>query len=142
VCGRKASNNEILFVSPLKYGSDPAVEKPIRFGSKNALGLQRALSGESGSGSIIDYRKVKALSAWRPVKSLGWGLVAKVDASEAFLPIDKLRNLLITTIVITVFSIVLTALFIAKSIADPIDRLRRGAKIILKRRDRAAIAGI
>jgi len=130
MCAKKTLNNEVLFLSPRKHEEAVISGKTIPIGAKNALAMQRAVLGKSGSGRSIDYRGEKVLSVWRPIKSLGWGFVAKIDESEAFLPVDKLRNVLVVTIMITVFSIVLTALIIAKSIADPIDKLRKGASII------------
>ncbi|MDP2929650.1 MAG: ATP-binding protein [Candidatus Omnitrophota bacterium] len=130
ICGKKTPNNETLFLSPLKHKEALISEKTISLGVKNTLAMQRAMSGENGSGINIDYRGKSVLSVWRSIKSLGWGFVAKIDESEAFLPIDKLRKLLIVTIMITIFSIILTALIIAKSIAGPIDKLRIGAHTI------------
>lgn len=130
ICAKKTPNNEVLFLGPLKHREAFLSGKTIALGAKNALAIQRAVLGASGSGRSTDYRGNSVLSAWRPIKSLDWGLVAKIDENEAFLPINRLRNLLVAVVVMTVFSIILTALIIAKSIADPIDKLRRGAKII------------
>ncbi len=130
MCAKKTLNNEVLFLNPQKHEGAVIPGKTIPIGAKNALAMQRAVLGKNGSGRSIDYRGEKVLSVWRPIKSLDWGFVAKIDENEAFLPIDKLRNVLAVTIMITVFSIVLTALIIAKSIADPIDKLRKGADII------------
>ena len=130
VCGKKISNNEFQFLSLLKYKENADHRKIMLLSAKYSSAMRRAVSGESGSGRTTDYRGKTVLSVWRPVKSLDWGFVAKIDEGEAFSPVDKLRSLLAFTIMMTVFSIILTALIIAKSIADPIDKLRRGAKII------------
>ncbi|MFA6079541.1 MAG: ATP-binding protein, partial [Candidatus Omnitrophota bacterium] len=95
-----------------------------------ALGAQKAILGEVGSGLSVDYRGKKVLSAWRPIRSLGWGLVVKVDENEAFMPIKKLRDLLIFIILVAIFSAIAAAIAIAKSIADPIQKLCKGTEII------------
>jgi signal transduction histidine kinase/HAMP domain-containing protein len=88
------------------------------------------VSGESGAGLSIDYRGKRVLSAWRPIRSLGWGLITKVDREEAFLPIERLKGLLIVVILATIFFAMLAAFAMAKSISGPIQRLRKGTEII------------
>ncbi len=130
ICGRETSNSEVLFLSPRRYEAAAVFENVVPSSKMNFLPIQRAISGESGSGRSIDYREQAVLSVWRPIKSLGWGLVAKISEGEAFLPVDRLRSILLGTLIMTVLSIIVTALIIAKSIAGPIDKLRKGAKII------------
>lgn len=126
----KTLNNKIVFINPLKYEPGAVLTKTIAIGVKEALPAQKSVLGESGSGMSIDYRGKEVLAAWRPIPSLGWGLVTKVDAQEAFLPIERLRKLLLGIISIAIFSALLAAIAIAKSISDPIYQLRRGTEII------------
>jgi len=128
----KASENEAIFISPLKYDPEAILKKRITIGSLEAVPAQKAILGESGSGIEVDYRGKEVLSNWRPIPSLGWGLVVKLDAQEAFLPVHKLQKLLIVILWVTLLSIIFTALAIAKSIADPIHQLHQGTEVIAK----------
>ena len=105
----KASGSEIIFISPLKHDPDAILKKRITVGSLEAVPAQKAILGESGSGIEVDYRGKKVLSNWRPIPSLGWGLVVKLDAQEAFLPVHKLQTLLIVILWVTLLSIIFTA---------------------------------
>lgn len=41
-----------------------------------------------------DYRGIKTIAALQQIPTTGWGLVVKIDASEAYAPVVKLRNYL------------------------------------------------
>ncbi len=127
---KKTSDNKVLFLSPLKYEPAVMLKKTVTFDDKYALPMQKAVLGESGSGISLDYRAQDVLSVWRQIKSLGWGLVVKVDKKEAFLPIVKLRVLLAVVVSLIILLIVLTVLVVAKSISDPIHKLRKGIEIV------------
>jgi PAS domain S-box-containing protein len=126
----RAPDDKVLFISPLKYDPAALMTRSISIGSKEALSAQKSVSGESGSGSSTDYRGRATLAQWRPIPSTGWGLIAKVDSKEAFLPIEKIRNLLIVITLIIVCSTMMTAFSIAQSISKPIHELHRGVEII------------
>ncbi|MDA3907996.1 MAG: diguanylate cyclase, partial [Sulfurimonas sp.] len=51
--------------------------------------MRRALKGQSGAFIGLDYRSATVLAAYTPIKSLGWGLVAKIDLAEVRAPYIK-----------------------------------------------------
>ena len=53
-----------------------------------------ALAGVEGEGEILGYRGIPTLASWGPLAIPGtkWALIAKIDTSEAFAPIYKLRH--------------------------------------------------
>jgi PAS domain S-box-containing protein len=126
----KGPASEVIFVSPLKYSPLIPLERKAAIGSNYALPAQKALLGERGSGFSVDYRGKAVLAAWKPVPSLGCGLVHKVDVEEAFQPIRKLRILLIVVILVTIFSSIFAVFAIARSISDPIHELHKGIEQI------------
>jgi len=54
--------------------------------SKAAQPLHQALDGKSGTTIGLDYRGVQVLAAYVPLRSLGWGVVAKIDTAEIRAP--------------------------------------------------------
>ena len=68
------------------------LSEPPTIGDKTGVGLQKAVQG-TGAGQYIDYRGKKVVGAWRYIPSLDWGMVAKIDADEAFADVTNLRNL-------------------------------------------------
>jgi len=65
--------------------------------------VQRALRGETGEIVSRDYLGQEALVAYAPLKfeGLQWVIVAKIDAAEAFAPVnDFTRDLILATVAI------------------------------------------
>ena len=136
IWARKTANNKILILSPQKNEPAAILKKSLISGEKYALPMQKALSGESGSGGSVDYRGKKVLAAWRPIKSTGWGFVAKIDKAEAFLPIEKLRKLLIAALLLSILLIAAAALLIARAIAGYIIAIHK--EIVERKRSEEA----
>ncbi len=71
---------------------DKAVAEPMR----------AALDGKTGTLLGKDYRGVEVLAAYAPVPHLGWGLVAKIDASEFRSPLLKATVAAISVVMLLV----------------------------------------
>ncbi len=126
----KKMGNEIRILNPLSHDQDAALNRKIVIGSDVALPLQMAAQGKSGAGITVDYRGREVVAAWRYLPLLDWGLVVKIDASEAFLPVRRLERLaiLLTAIIIAIGAI---AVFVtSRYITKPIIELRKGTEII------------
>ncbi|MCO5581908.1 hypothetical protein L7F22_035797 [Adiantum nelumboides] len=90
-------------------------------------GISRAINGESGIMTMRDYSGTKVIAAYRPVGFMSWGLLAKLDISEAYAPIRNVQIVVVTTIVILVTLGVLASLGLAKVFASPIVELGKAA---------------
>jgi len=126
----KKVGNQAVFLSPLRHDPDAALKRKVVFGERHAIPVQEALKGNNGSGISMDYRGQEVLAAWRYIPSLGWGMVAKIDISEAFEPVTALRNFVLVLVIAVIVLSVLVAIVIAKSISDPIQILQAGAEEI------------
>jgi PAS domain S-box-containing protein len=126
----RKEGDHVLFLNPLRHDSQAAFTRKVFFTSQAAKPAQKAVESQNGSGRSIDYRNKAVLAAWRYIPMLNCGLVAKIDQSEVLEPIIVLRNLVFIICFIALFSLSLTALATANSIAQPIEMLRRGAQII------------
>ncbi len=64
------------------------LEKPksIPFDSEFDEPMKQALSGQSGTSIVLDYRGEKVLVAYEPVSELNLGIVAKIDLAEIRAP--------------------------------------------------------
>ncbi len=126
----KKEGNQVIFLTPLKFDPNAALKRTADIGGQLALPMQQAVGGKTGAGSLIDYRGQNVVAAWRHIPSLNWGLVAKIDTEEAFIEVTKLRNLAMIILAIVVVLSGVTAYSIARSIAEPIQKLSEGAAII------------
>ena len=97
------------------------IPKPVAFGIEGdgvAEPMRRALSGESGTIIGLDYRGVKVLAAYEPVRNLGMGIVAKVDMQEIYAPYIRAFGLTIITAIILVFISMFIFLRLSQQISE------------------------
>ena len=120
-----ASNmdNRAIFQTPTRHDPYAAFRKKIPIGSRFDNGIENAVQGKKGSGIINDYRGKEVLAVWRYIPETRWGMVTKIDTDEAFAPIAHLRKICITIGIVTLILVVSAAIFVARSLSDPILKL-------------------
>ena len=121
-----------LVLNPLRNDENAALQRRVLFGQLQGIPIQEALKGKAGSGIATDYRGIKVVAAWQPMPALNWGIVAKIDASEAFEPATTLRNFVLLLVIALIALGILLAFLVSKSVSDPIQVLRKGAMEIGK----------
>jgi signal transduction histidine kinase len=126
----KSAGNEIVYVNPLRHDRAPPLTRHVRMGDKIALPAQKAVQGETGVGPSVDYRGHAVIAAWVHMRTLGWGLVAKIDRSEAFADVTNLQRTAIMVLVVALAVAGTIAFSVAQSISLPIRRLSKGAEIV------------
>ena len=106
-----------------------------------------ALAGVEGEGEILGYRGIPTLASWGPLAIPGtkWALIAKIDTSEAFAPIDKLRNKLMVVGGLALLAMMLTGAWLSRALLGPLRELTAGvtrfaagdygAKVAVRTRD-------
>ena len=123
-------DNKVLFLNPLRHDLNAALKRTVSFGKKQAIPIQEALKGNDGHGLAIDYRGKEVIAAWRYIPDLNWGMVAKIDASEAFETAVRLRDFVLILVIAVMVLSIFVAFFVAKSISDPIQILHEGVEEI------------
>ena len=78
------SHNQILITTPLRHDANAAFKRTISLDSSNALPIQEASAGHTGSGIFTDWRGQEVIAVWQYIPALQWGLVVKTDTQEAF----------------------------------------------------------
>jgi PAS domain S-box-containing protein len=78
------SHNQILITTPLRHDTNAAFKRTISLDSSNALPIQEASAGHTGSGIFTDWRGQEVIAVWQYIPALQWGLVVKTDTQEAF----------------------------------------------------------
>jgi PAS domain S-box-containing protein len=130
--GRRQGDS-IQFLSPLKNDSAPGLfKRTVRIGTSNGIPIQKACLGETGAGPTVDYKGKKVVAAWRPIPSLGWGLVTKIDAQEEFAGVMRLGHRLLAALGFILIAASLITFAVARSILRPIKKLCEGTEIIGK----------
>ena len=76
----------VMFLNSLRHDPDAALKRRVVLGSNYAVPIQEAALGKRGSGYSVDYRGKEIIANWRYISERDWGIVAKIDAKEAFGP--------------------------------------------------------
>jgi PAS domain S-box-containing protein len=122
----RKEDDAALFLNPLRHDPDAALKRKVVFGQSQAIPIQEALKGNAGHGFSADYRGKRVIAVWQYMPLLDWGMVAKIDASEAFQPATTLGNFVLILAIAVIILSILIALIVAKSISDPIQTLQQG----------------
>ncbi len=92
-----------------------------------APALAAATGGVEAFSRALDYRGVRVLATSRPIGYGGWGLVLKMDESEAYAPITRSVRLgMLFGLLVSAVGLV-TAYAVALSFTRPLRRLAQGA---------------
>lgn len=129
---QKNQAGDAVFLTPLRFDAGAALTRAIPKGKTNIPAIP-AISGQEGiltSEDIIDYRGKQVFAVTRYIEALEWGIVVKIDQSEALEPINQLARTFI--IITTIFSLisVITSFLISQTITKPIKKLSEYAKKI------------
>ena len=90
----------MLYLNELKFQKEAAPRLRISLENKDVPAVKAAL-GKEGVTEGIDYRGVAVLAALRHIPNSPWFLIARMDASEAFGPInERLREIIIMAILL------------------------------------------
>ncbi|BBZ27371.1 adenylate/guanylate cyclase domain-containing protein [Mycolicibacterium madagascariense] len=89
-----------------------------------------AEQGQQGTLIADDYLGNESLQAYAPVHipGLRWGVVAKIDTSEAFAPVTAFTKQLVVSTVLIILAVSVAALLLARLFVRPIRRLEAGAE--------------
>lgn len=110
---------QVMLMAPSRHLPHGAFREVFRSGA-----LVDAVDGGHGEGIVTDHRGHEVVAVWRHQPFLQWGVVVKVDAAEAFAPIDELRAAVAWVGLFAALAVVGAALLVARSLVRPIRNLR------------------
>lgn len=118
------NGDKATFIIPTRHNPNAAFKSSVPLGADRAYPIQFAVQPHhernKGMGISVDYRSKEILAVWQYMPSFNWGMVVKVDVEEAYEPIKELQAYVLISVVLTLISVVLIALMLARSISKPI----------------------
>ena len=124
------NGNGVLFMTPLRFDSGTAFNLNISKDQINTPTIQSLLKNEKTFTDTLDYRGIPVLAVTRYLEGIDWGLVAKIDKSEAFTPLENLKYVTIISGILVGIMVIIASLIIGKSISNPIQKLMAASKNI------------
>ncbi len=96
----------------------------------NTAAAERALRGETGTIVAPGYLGSSRLASFSPVEAGGphWVIVASIEESEAFGPVDEFTRILLLSAGALVLIVAVLSLLLARVFTTPLDRLMSGVR--------------
>jgi signal transduction histidine kinase len=124
VAGILKDKESALLVAPLRHAPEAAMNQSIELGSERARPLQRALQGQLGNASSIDYRGIAVEAAWGYVPEMELGVVVKMDRDELLQPVAAMQQSVIIIVMLILALTIMAAAAFSRSITTPIKTLK------------------
>lgn len=119
----KYNGDSIRFITPTRFNAHTALSLVVK-SSEVDVPAEHAVAGEEELfANLTDYRGVKVFAVTRFISSVGWGIVVKIDRSEAYAPIQQLQDLFLVIIAIVALLIVVITAVISRVITRPVNVL-------------------
>ncbi|MBD0360154.1 MAG: HAMP domain-containing protein, partial [Nitrososphaeraceae archaeon] len=132
IMAKRTPEGDALYLTPLRFDKNAALQTMLPKDRTNSPTLQALSKNEGTFDNLVDYRGQSVLAATRYIESMDWGLLTKIDKAEAFAPLDNVRNFMILSGITLGTLIVIASLYLGRSIAKPIAKLRDAAREISK----------
>lgn len=116
------SKEEIAAIE--RFGTPIMQEKII------TTATRAALSGVEGTGEVVGHFGRTTLASWGPldIQGVRWGLVAKIETSEAFAPIYDLRRDLMIAGGLALLIVIMVGGWLSHSLMSPLRELTAGVR--------------
>lgn len=141
---RGEDEHTALVMAPLRSDPDAALKRKIALNNpERSSPLVRALNGERINSFAVDYDGHYVVAASRYLPIMGWGLVVKMDASEALAPIYRVRAAGLVILGLALLTALLGAMLFGRRVVTPLRILSRHAQDIADGRldQRVSITG-
>jgi signal transduction histidine kinase len=130
ILAHKNDNGNGVLFTPLRFDSITTFNLNVSKDQINAPTIQSLLKNEKTFTDTLDYRGIPVLAVTRYLEGIDWGLVAKIDKSEAFTPLENLKYVTIINGILVGIMVIIASLIIGKSISNPIHKLMAASKNI------------
>ena len=124
--------SEIVFLNPLRHYENVPLSMRFPIDSSIAEPANHAVQGEKGTLRGLDYRGKDVFAAYTYNPIIDWGVVVKIDSSEALMPLTDFRN---RTIALGIFYFVVIsslAFIFSRKFTGPLIRLTNASKKVAK----------
>jgi PAS domain S-box-containing protein len=123
-------DNGARFLTPLRFDRESILNRFVDY-NRSRSPIIKAFRGEKGfSLNYCDYRNIPIYSVTDFIPELNWGMVVKMDQSEAERQLLDIQLKLFETVLLMVPVIFLFSIFVSRFIGSPILRLTETAKKI------------
>ncbi|MBL1353028.1 MAG: PAS domain S-box protein [Zetaproteobacteria bacterium] len=137
VVGKRVGDH-VLLASPLRHDPDAAFQRTIPLNASFSRPIRESSQGKTGKAILKDGRGHDVLAVWQYIPALQWGMVVKIDTSEAFSYWQELRKTLMFYIFMGLLLLGLVVFLAMYRITKPLQRLTEASVAIASGKDDVA----
>lgn len=116
-------NGDALFLTAIRFDPNAGLTRVV-LKDKTNIPSVHAIAGEEGVfENAVDYRNVPVFAATRYLSVVDWGIVVKIDQSEALAPVRNLEELFLIILLAVVVLVIFLTIPISRSILTRENRL-------------------
>lgn len=123
-------NDDVFFIKQLRFDDAVPLSKPTELG----IPALKSSSSLSGFGFSTDYRGEEILAAWDYIPLTRWGIVAKIDTSEAFSPINQKQKDIAIIVGFLTLSAFIVGFGLSRISANSLEKIKDAATKIAKKK--------
>jgi anti-anti-sigma regulatory factor/HAMP domain-containing protein len=120
--------NEVIFLNPLRHNASAALRLRYSLDSNLSLPAIQAAKGEKGTIRALDYRGKEVFAAYTYIPTGDWGLVVKIDSSEALIPVTMFKERSIALGIFYFAVVAALAYIFGRRFTSPIIRLSNASE--------------
>jgi len=132
ILAKKDTNGDAVVINPLIFFPDASLNLTVSKNQTHTPTIQSLLKNENRFTESKDYRGIPVLAVTRYIDNLDWGVVVKIDKSEAFASLENLKYITILIGILVGVSIIFASIVLGNSISNPIQKLRKIMKDVTK----------
>ena len=125
ILGQRSKNGDSVFFTTRIFEEEGGALQIVPKERLDVPITQALLGNEGLFLEGVDYRGVEVFSATQYIKNADWGLVAKIDKSEALAPISGIKLKIIIVFFIIISIVVILAIMIARYVSKPLVKLTK-----------------
>lgn len=133
ILAKRDNNGNAVVINPLRFYPESSLNLIVNKNQTHTpIIIQSLLKNENSFTDTVDYRGVSVLAVTRYIEKLDWGLVVKIDKTEALSSLENLKYITILIGVLVGISIIIASLILGNSISNPIQKLRNVMRDVAK----------
>jgi hypothetical protein len=119
-----------LIIPPMRFKDNAALEVMIPASNAMALIILAVNGVEGRFENTVDYRQQEVLAVNRYLPSADWGVVVKMDRSEALLGVSTFTSTVLVSLLVAMTLVLILSLAIIRSIWTPVREVIASARAV------------
>jgi len=121
----KDTEGNTIFLTPTRHNKNSAFNI-ITTKGKRDIPIIFSIKGESSIlKDYVDYRSVPVLAISHHIPEVSWGMIVKIDSSEAFEKLDYLLSFMLQLTILLISIAIVISIFLSKKLSEPIQALQK-----------------